>query len=1389
MIVPPPVRVKHEPAEDVPIEIPSQSYMEKSGRLFKRFFEYEGLTKPMIDIYDNWIQHILPRQIAEFDLRLKNGTVTFGNVSVVLPTYVEKRTETVGSVDELRNLLPQIALDRDFTYSFKLIVEGQFIPYDSDVPLAKPQQIELASIPAMLGSSVCHSRGLTKEELLGIGVDPYDQLGYFIIKGAEKVLLLREALRGNRFTSYYSKAFDSIVTSMKCFTYIRSILVRIHMTKTDVIIIHLPSIALGSNMSRQKERGQQKEPIASRKKTIPMHIGVLRIFHFFGTAFPAEFQYLFNIVDIVAYILSFLQPELRSKARSILESSIIDMTIQDTNEIELFTQFFSIEGETIEDKILRIREIFDNELFARSPSTQNRLALLAFMIARHLEILTGYRKLDDRDSWIINAVSSAGKIMEMEFNTLWKKVIDKIQVNLDSKIQSPTNIFGYIQTSLGSLTEGFVSAFTSNTWEIGFGSLIDSTTIAEPFRRDFYLAGLSQLLTINIKVDRRTKNLNLRAIHPSQVGYVGVSETPDRKNCGIVKHLSVGCRISRERPEEDIDNIINVLVKNKLIVDHYNGVDAYQTSCIINGRFMGWCNGDASQDVLRTMKRKDEIPRDTCIVLGSDNFFKRFEFSPPVVDNTLYIYIDGGRLIRPLLVVDSENGRLHIDNLDEIRTSEPSYWELPFEELLKTGCIEYLDPWEQEYSYVATSARDMLISKRDLLVAQRKIAEMEEELPPKLEGLKIESEKIEQLKKQNKIGDAELKMFEDKRIELETEQMSLDTAKLTRRHLMFKNKYTHCEIDPSSIWGAPALITPLPEFSHGPRIGLVAGMVKQAMGIYHTNYLSMFAKTKALMYPTQPQFKSSIYDMVGMNAHPSGTPVMVAIMTYTGYTQEDAIVIDKGALDRGLFSYHKFSVYSTVVSPDHNSGEKLAHPDEFGNKIKFDRNLFHAITETGIPKIGAWVQEGDFIIGKFKSRQVNGEWMYENVSIRVKATDAGFIHQVLDSSNNDGNRIVKVMIRIPRVPIVGDKLSDLTSQKATIGMILRHEDMPFIATGPNSGMVPSILINPHCIPSRMTLNKIIEIIVSKAAAVTGERYDATAFRQFDPGRFKTILKSYGFNATGHEKMTSGFTGELLDAEVFVGPCYYQLLKHTVVDKIQSRGVKGAYKTDIREPIGGIGGRKGAQRFSEGDRDAVLAHGASDTLRDRLCYSADKFELTICQECGIQARYQVLSQKELCPKCLDKGVLVKVETNYALHYLVQILSGAGFQIRYQVEPIGQRTIFRNFETLGFIQANNKLKLTYESNEKIRIRIHMQRKIHDNEYEILCQDLNKGNQGYFIQRIGGLDSFNRDHQLQTLIDPISGDNIRTTYLDTMFNEIFANQGKEISTFPTGEGGAFK
>jgi DNA-directed RNA polymerase II subunit RPB2 len=468
-------------------------------------------------------------------------------------------------------------------------------------------------------------------------------------------------------------------------------------------------------------------------------------------------------------------------------------------------------------------------------------------------------------------------------------------------------------------------------------------------------------------------------------------------------------------------------------------------------------------------------------------------------------------------------------------------------------------------------------------------------------------------------------------------------------------KYTHCEIHPSTMFGILASCIPFPEHNQSPRNCYQCAQSKQAMGVYVTNYENRMDKTAyVLNYPTRPLVDTRTMNLIKLNEIPSGTNVIVAIMTHTGYNQEDSLLFNKGSLDRGLFVA---TIYHTEKDEDKqkiNGDEEIrCKPDASKTKgMKFGN--YSKVNNKGVIPENTLVENRDIIISKVTPIKENRNdhtkvIKFEDQSKIFRTTEETYIDKNYIDRNGDGYNFAKVRLRTIRKPVIGDKFSSRHGQKGTIGNIIQEEDMPYT----KFGVKPDIIINPHAIPSRMTIGQLKETVLGKTLVALGLFGDGTSFGNFEVSDICKELQKVGYESNGNELMYNGLTGEQLECSIFMGPVFYQRLKHMVNDKAHSRSI-GPMVNLTRQPAEGRS-RDGGLRFGEMERDCMISHGASRFTRGRMYDSSDKYQVHVCKKCGLIASYNDEMHIHHCRTCDNRSDFAYVEIPYACKLLFQELT--------------------------------------------------------------------------------------------------------------------------------------
>jgi len=686
-------------------------------------------------------------------------------------------------------------------------------------------------------------------------------------------------------------------------------------------------------------------------------------------------------------------------------------------------------------------------------------------------------------------------------------------------------------------------------------------------------------------------------------------ETPEGQSIGVVKNISYLTHITIPSNSECLYQyvkpyIIGVNDENEFLEKSLKPKDMY-------GKVKVFVNGtilgytETPQELYKDMKEKK--------YKGIVNIYTSIVFDYKLLE--IRICNDGGRLTRPVLRVKDNKVLLTQDVIRRLVSKEIEWNDLITNCRLDDSIIEYIDPEEQNYTMIA-----MPTSK-------------------------------ERFGASNSFSSSPL-----------SSEINIDVVR-------GKYNYTHCEIHPSTIFGILASCIPFPEHNQSPRNTYQTAMQKQAIGIYAMNFDHRMDKTSYILtYPSKPLVETRLMNFIHLNKIPSGAQIHVAIMTHTGYNQEDSVLINKGSIDRGLFSA---TIYHTEKDEDKNiiRDEIIrCNPDKsktkgikFGNYDKLNSNGF-------IPK-DAFVENRDIIIAKIVPIKENRNdptktIKYEDQSKTFRTTEETYIDKNYMGRNGDGYNFAKVRVRAFRKPVLGDKFAARSAQKGTLGNIIPECDMPFT----KDGMRPDLILNPHAIPSRMTIAQLKETLLGKVLIELGLFGDSTSFNNLSVYTISKELQKLGYESYGNEIMYDGLSGEQMETSVFFGPTYYQRLKHMVNDKQHSRSI-GPMVNLTRQPAEGRS-RDGGFRIGEMERDVMIAHGMSRFCRERLYDVSDKYSAYVCRKCGMMVSYndgdvnntyQTKNKKNandfsihLCKTCDNMTDFAKVEIPYAYKLLSQEL---------------------------------------------------------------------------------------------------------------------------------------
>ncbi len=1152
----------------------SPSLADKAPVVLRRYFESTPtfLTQHHIGGYEAAIFREIPTIIASENpivvlkepldaekgiYKYKTEIFVGGDVAAIedLAIDVGPPVITLNGGKTVRRMFPNEARLRNLTYAAQfradILIRLTFTDLVNGEAVSRTRELRtdgfpLFRIPILLRSKLCATHGAGVEMLREMGECPADQGGYFIIDGAEKVLITRQ-----------EQALNSVFVSKKpehdpkVYTY-------------ATVVCENPTTRRSNRVAFYRMKGSRRgiEDGAIRV-SIPFVKGAIPLFVLFR-ALGVETD-----EEIVRMIL----PTEDHAAEDTLIASIHDAW-------PITTQALAIEFIRTLTKGFRIAHVLDilhDHLFSHVVDRPLAKAqYCAEIIRKMIRVERGAEPSTNRDDIRNQRLLPTGTLLRGLFGEcwkLWKKAVIHavdIQYNYNRQTYQDENfleLFGAANLprilATNTLNDAIMRGFRGK-W--GTNQFNMKTGVIQPLARISYLDAASHTRRVVSDFDTSLKLVGPRQLHTSQVGYFCTSETPTGAHIGATKNLSILTAISVDVPAEPIRKW---LLERGGVIEVAAAPRWMRASAIsvqVNGGTLGF-----TQDPVGLVQTLKMMKWTGCLSPMASIAFN-------TSDRIVRITLDDGRPLRPLW---------HLAGGSWPNTELPTWRDLVLGTLPETAAfqpssVEFLDPLADQ---AAPTFADYAAKLGKHVGAI--------EFVDPYEG-----------------NEAYVHWWGDK-------------ASLTRDH-------THAEIHPSTLMGVLASMIPFANHNQSPRNQLSCSQSKQAIGYYASNYENRFDTYGSMLcYGEGAICRTIVHDAVAGGGMPYGTNLIFAFNCFDGYNQDDGILFNRSSIERGLFRSLALRSYETVEEEDAISGAvyRIGNPKFVLAWTDLQAgNDYTQLDDQGIIREGAIIHDKTVLVGRYLMIPETGK--VKDASLLPTVFTKGRVDKVVVLNQANGLRLVKVRILEERVPELGDKYSSRHGQKGTMGMLIDAADMPRTA----DGMVPDVMVNPHCIPSRMTMAQMLEQLFGKLGAVLGTKVNATPFMN-DQQSLQMVSKALemaGLHPMGEEILYAGTTGKMFTSSIFMGPLNFMRLKHLAQDKINARGA-GRREIRTHQPTGGRG-NEGGMRIGEMERDVLIAHGITDFLQESMMRRSDGTEFWVCNGCGTIPVVNEAESMFVCPLC-------------------------------------------------------------------------------------------------------------------------------------------------------------
>ena len=1140
---------------------------------------------------------------------------------------------------ELKQMYPNEARLKNLSYAAHILcnVYVKYLIRNPDDLEEEPREITktfekvvIGKIPIMLQSKACILRDLPSKLRREMGECSFDQGGYFIIDGAEKVIVSHERKAENKLYILKSNDMDNTVQYSAQIKSVPDDSFKFARTT----VVNVNRYVQNDYERREGIKSDNCGPMTVRLPMMRRQIPLFIVFRLLGIESDRE---------IFEYILGNLDTHESKLFIDDLQQSVLDTG-------PIFTQVAAIKycaNLSNGNSISHILDVIRTDLFPHiGDNFVDKAYYLGYLVNKILCVKHDIEPPTDRDSFLYKRVDLSGFLLANLFRESYKQFQRDSKIAVDTEYRFNTNQYQGDNYSNIINSDNLIKMFDPMVIEKAFmksfkiGTILNKVGLVQALNRLSSVGAVSHLRRIN------TPDTNVmigqRKLHSTQYGFICAAETPDGSNIGIKKHMTMLAHITfgcSAKPVIKLCYEMGVVPLSSLPPkDVFKKVKVF-----VNGNWIGIHEDPARfLDLMKLYRRNGVI-----------NIFTSISWNIQMME--IHFLTDSGRLCRPMYVLEDNKIKATPELITAIKSGQLKWNNLVSGVNREDGEIDYYN-----CNYICPGEDDTDVNTAVARSGKKtKEAVVEYSLDKLLSGAGI--------------------------IDF------LDTDELINCHIVNTPnevdpdfKYEYCELHPCLILGALGFTIPFSNMSQAPRNVYGTGQTKQSVGVYVSNYRNrMDGTANVLMCPQKPLIQTRLSKYTMVNNLPTGINAIVAIACYSGYNQEDSVIFNKSSMERGLFRSFYFKTYSSMETADtrDQSFSSFFSPEDTDKdvNVKSEYN-YTKVDKNGFVKEGIQVSDNDVLISKYSS---NGIENMDDSEV-VKPDGTGVVDKVFSDYMNTNNlRMCKVRVVSTREPALGDKFASRHGQKGTVGMVLRQEDMPFS----KDGIVPDIIVNPHAFPSRMTLGQFLESVIGKTCANHGFYSDGTPFTDIDIEPFAQVLEDkYNYEKYGNEVLYNGIFGTQIECSIFMGPTYYQRLKHMVKDKVNSRA-RGKMTLKNRQPPSGRSAG-GGLRIGEMERDAVIAHGALQFLKESTMERSDKYEMYLSENSGQIAIANPSKNRYVCPNVdgplefnedtleleslnSKKTDIVKVEVPYNVKMMSQECEAMGISMRLIVKGQAER----------------------------------------------------------------------------------------------------------------------